>query len=85
MRATLLQFPDTTTNPGKAAVGRAFPLTFQVTRGTQGQVHAFVEVVAGFPVAPPDIVGDVSLQKVAGLLVEGLIAIAELVAARESR
>jgi hypothetical protein len=40
-------------------------------------VHAFVEVVAGFPVAPPDIVGDVSLQKVAGLLEEGLIVVGE--------
>jgi hypothetical protein len=40
-------------------------------------VHAFVEVVAGLPVAPSDIVGDVSLQKVAGLIEEGLIVIGE--------
>jgi hypothetical protein len=77
VRAALLQFPDATANPGKAAVGRAFPLAFQVTRGTQGQVNAFVKVVAGFPVAAPDIVGDVSLQKVAGLLEEALISVGE--------
>ena len=54
-----------------------FPLAFQVTRGTQRQMHTFVEVVAGFPVPPPDIVGHVSLQEIASLLEEGLIAIGE--------
>jgi hypothetical protein len=40
-------------------------------------VHAFVEVVSGFPVTPSDLVGDVSSQKVADLVEKGLIAIGE--------
>jgi hypothetical protein len=40
-------------------------------------MHAFVEIVSGFPVAPSDIVGDVSSQKVAGLIEKGLIAVDE--------
>ena len=77
MHPALFQFPDATAHPGEAALGRAFPLAFQVPRGTEGQVHALVEVVTGFPVTPPDIVGDVSSQKVAGLVEEGLIVVGE--------
>jgi hypothetical protein len=40
-------------------------------------MNTFVEVVTGFPVAPPDVVGHVSLQKVASLVEEGLVTLGE--------
>jgi hypothetical protein len=40
-------------------------------------MDAFVEVVTGFPVAPPDIVGHVSRQKIAGLVEKGLVVVGE--------
>ncbi len=73
MRPPLLQLPDAAAHPGEAAVGVRLPLAFEVTGGTQRQVHTFVEVVAGLPVPAHDVFGHMGLQEIARLVEKGLI------------
>jgi hypothetical protein len=53
------------------------PLLFQVAGGTECQVHAFVEVVAGFAIAAYDVLSHMGFQEIAGLVEKGLIAVGE--------
>ena len=78
MRPTLLQLPDAPPHPAESAVARRLPLLFQIPLGTESQVHAFVEVIAGFAVPALDLFGHLRGQKVSGFVEKGLVLVGEL-------
>lgn len=77
MGAPLLQLPDATLHPAETALGLGLPFAFQIAGRTQRQVHALVEVVAGFPVPAPDLVGHMGAQELASLVQESLVLVGQ--------
>ncbi len=78
MSTALLQLPQAITHPAEAALGFRLPLPGEVSRLTESQVHALVEVVSGFAIAAQDVIGHRLLEEGARLVQESLIVVGQL-------
>lgn len=73
MKPSLLQLPDPPANPGEATVGFRLPLGLEVAGRPQRKMHTLVEVVAGLPIVPDHLIGDVFREKATHVVEEVLI------------
>jgi hypothetical protein len=75
--AALLQLPDAVADPAESTLGLRLPFAGQVAGFTEREMHAFVEVVAGFAVAADHLVGDDLAQELSRLVQELLVLVGQ--------